>query len=93
MPEEVKPSAKEPEVTAENGTGNNSPNKGSHNKGKNAVAKVTLLDGIVKDFVIDVSIKTHIKSIILQKQELIFFSVSFREKQKVKNSWTKYVRV
>lgn len=55
MPEEVKPSAKEPEPMAENGTGTSSPNNGPLPRGKSAIARITLLDGAVKDFMIDVS--------------------------------------
>jgi len=56
MPEEQKTAnASEAEATAENGTGTNSPTKSPVSKGKMALAKVTLLDGTVKDFYIDVS--------------------------------------
>lgn len=55
MPEEQKSAAVPPEVTAENGTGTNSPTKSPVSKGKMALAKITLLDGTVKDFYIDVS--------------------------------------
>lgn len=55
MPEEQKPAVSAAEVTAENGTGTNSPTKSPVSKGKTALAKVTLLDGTVKDFYIDVS--------------------------------------
>lgn len=55
MPEEQKTAAAPPEATAENGTDANSPTKSPVNKGKLALAKVTLLDGTVKDFYIDVS--------------------------------------
>ena len=54
MPEERKPSVGVAEVTAENGTGTTSPNKSPVNRGKMAVAKITLLDGTVKDFPIEV---------------------------------------
>jgi len=56
MPEEQKTPVSAPtETTAENGTGTNSPTKSPVSKGKMALAKVTLLDGTVKDFYIDVS--------------------------------------
>lgn len=53
MPEERKPSVVGPtETTTENGT--SSPSKSPLSKGKLALAKVTLLDGTVKDFNIEV---------------------------------------
>ena len=55
MPEEQKSAGGQPEVTAENGTGTNSPTKSPVSKGKTALARITLLDGSVKDFHIDVS--------------------------------------
>lgn len=56
MPEEQKnAAAPPPEAAAENGTGTNSPTKSPVSKGKMALAKVTLLDGTVRDFYIDVS--------------------------------------
>lgn len=55
MPEEQKNVAAPPETAAENGTGTNSPTKSPVSKGKMALAKVTLLDGTVRDFYIDVS--------------------------------------
>ena len=58
MPEEHKPSEGAVEVTAENGTGTTSPDKSPINRGKIAVAKVTLLDGTVKDFPIEVRKKS-----------------------------------
>jgi len=64
MPEEQKTISAPAETTAENGTGTNSPTKSPVSKGKMALAKVTLLDGTVKDFYIDVSCKkltfTHV---------------------------------
>lgn len=54
MPEEQKSAGGPPEVTAENGTGTNSPSKSPVSKGK-ALARITLLDGTVKDFPTDVS--------------------------------------
>lgn len=55
MPEEQKTAGTPAEATAENGTGTNSPTKSPVSRGKLALAKVTLLDGTVKDFYIDVS--------------------------------------
>lgn len=52
MPEEQKSGGPAGDAMAENGT--SSPNKSPINKGKNTVAKVTLLDGTVKDFPIEV---------------------------------------
>ena len=52
MPEEQKPAGPTGDVMAENGT--SSPSKSPINKGKSTVAKVTLLDGTVKDFPIEV---------------------------------------
>jgi hypothetical protein len=52
MPEERKPSFGPVETATENGT--SSPNKSPLNKGKLALARVTLLDGTVKDFNIEV---------------------------------------
>ncbi|XP_058792389.1 uncharacterized protein LOC131664926 isoform X2 [Phymastichus coffea] len=57
MPEERKPSSVEPppssqpQPTTENGV--NSPSKSPHNKGKLTLARITLLDGNVKDFNIE----------------------------------------
>ncbi|XP_014472074.1 PREDICTED: uncharacterized protein LOC106743073 isoform X2 [Dinoponera quadriceps] len=53
MPEEQKTAGAPAEATAENGTGTNSPTKSPVSKGKMALAKVTLLDGTVKDYYID----------------------------------------
>lgn len=55
MPEEQKIAVASPEATAQNGTDTNSPIKSPVNKGKLALAKITLLDGTIKDFYIDVS--------------------------------------
>lgn len=55
MPEEQKFAGGQPEVTAENGTDTNSPTKSPISKGKTALARITLLDGTVKDFHIDVN--------------------------------------
>lgn len=55
MPEERKSSMAKEEVATENGT--NSPSKNHLSKGKMAIAKVTLLDGTVKDFDIEVSLQ------------------------------------
>lgn len=55
MPEEQKTATAPAEATAENGTGTNSPTKSPVSRGKMALAKITLLDGTVKDFYIDVS--------------------------------------
>jgi len=55
MPEEQKTTNAPTEATAENGTGTNSPTKSPVSRGKMALAKITLLDGTVKDFYIDVS--------------------------------------
>lgn len=57
MPEEQKITDTPTEATAENGTGTNSPTKSPVSKGKLALAKITLLDGTVRDFYIDVSIQ------------------------------------
>lgn len=67
MPEEQKSAGSQPEVTAENGTGTNSPTKSPVNKGKTALARITLLDGTVKDFHIDVSYEIFLSS--FQKDE------------------------
>lgn len=56
MPEEQKTVAAPLEATAENGTGTNSPTKSPVSKGKMALAKVTLLDGTVRNYYIDVSL-------------------------------------
>ncbi|XP_020294036.1 mesocentin isoform X4 [Pseudomyrmex gracilis] len=53
QPNKEKPVAAPTEATAENGTGTNSPTKSPVSKGKLALAKITLLDGTVKDFYID----------------------------------------
>lgn len=53
MPEEQKSGGPASDVMAENGT--SSPSKSPINKGKSTIAKVTLLDGTVKDFSIEVS--------------------------------------
>lgn len=55
MPEEQKTASAPAEATTENGTGTNSPTKSPVSRGKMALAKITLLDGTVKDFYIDVS--------------------------------------
>lgn len=55
MPEEQKTTGAPAEATTENGTGTNSPTKSPVSRGKMALAKITLLDGTVKDFYIDVS--------------------------------------
>jgi erythrocyte membrane protein band 4.1 len=68
MPEEQKTISAPAETTAENGTGTNSPTKSPVSKGKMALAKVTLLDGTVKDFYIDVSCQE-------KKLPLIYVSV------------------
>lgn len=57
MPEEQKIDSGRVEMTGENGTGSSSPNKSPVNRGKMAVAKITFLDGTVKDFSIEVMIK------------------------------------
>lgn len=58
MPEEQKVAdAPTTEAMAENGTGTNSPTKSPVSKGKMALAKVTLLDGTVRDYYIDVSVQ------------------------------------
>lgn len=67
MPEEQKSAGNQPEVTAENGTGTNSPTKSPVSKGKTALARITLLDGTVKDFHIDVSYQICLSS--FQKNE------------------------
>lgn len=65
MPEEQKTTAAAPaEATAENGTGTNSPTKSPVSKGKMALAKVTLLDGTVKDFYIDVSRQRRVRRVV-----------------------------
>lgn len=57
MPEEQKVTGAPTEAMAENGTGTNSPTKSPVSKGKMALAKITLLDGTVRDFYIDVSVE------------------------------------
>lgn len=55
MPEEQKSGASTAEASAaENGTRTSSPSKSPSNKGKTVLARITLLDGTVKDFPIEV---------------------------------------
>ena len=56
MPEERKLSVGLTEMATENGT--SSPKKSPMNKGKLALAQVTLLDGSIKDFNIEVRFYT-----------------------------------
>lgn len=56
MPEQQKPTGGTGDIMAENGTGKNSPSKSPIIKGKMTFARVTLLDGTVKDFQIEVII-------------------------------------
>lgn len=73
MPEEQKTIAPLSEATAENGTGTNSPTKSPVSKGKMALAKIMLLDGVIKDFYIDVSIKVQRKYILVNEIYVTYF--------------------
>lgn len=55
MPEEQEPIGGTIVVSNENGTEANYPSRSPIMKGKNTLAKVTLLDGTVKDLIIEVT--------------------------------------
>ncbi|XP_043492155.1 protein 4.1 homolog [Polistes fuscatus] len=89
MPEEQKSAAVPPEVTAENGTGTNSPTKSPVSKGKMALAKITLLDGTVKDFYIDRKAKgQELLDTICQSMNLLekdYFGLVYEDKDDSRN--------
>nr|XP_050852843.1 protein 4.1 homolog isoform X14 [Vespula vulgaris] len=89
MPEEQKSAAVPPEVTAENGTGTNSPTKSPVSKGKMALAKITLLDGTVKDFYIDRKAKGQdLLDTICQSMNLLekdYFGLVYEDKDDSRN--------
>ncbi|XP_076239827.1 erythrocyte membrane protein band 4.1 like coracle isoform X2 [Calliopsis andreniformis] len=89
MPEEQKSSGGPAEVTAENGTGTNSPTKSPSSKGKTALAKVTLLDGTVKDFYIDRKAKgQELLDMICQSMNLLekdYFGLIYEDRHDPRN--------
>lgn len=78
MPEEQKSAGGQPEVTAENGTDTNSPTKSPVSKGKTALARITLLDGTVKDFHIDVNYQ-FLFSFCQKKYNMYWFNSRLHE--------------
>ncbi|XP_048260744.1 protein 4.1 homolog isoform X5 [Bombus terrestris] len=89
MPEEQKSAGSQPEVTAENGTGTNSPTKSPVNKGKTALARITLLDGTVKDFHIDRKAKgQELLDMICQSMNLMekdYFGLIYEDRHDLRN--------
>ncbi|XP_068972415.1 protein 4.1 isoform X5 [Bombus flavifrons] len=89
MPEEQKSAGSQPEVTAENGTGTNSPTKSPVSKGKTALARITLLDGTVKDFHIDRKAKgQELLDMICQSMNLMekdYFGLIYEDRHDLRN--------
>ncbi|KAF3423735.1 hypothetical protein E2986_09349 [Frieseomelitta varia] len=89
MPEEQKSAGGQPEVTAENGTGTNSPTKSPVSKGKTALARITLLDGSVKDFHIDRKAKgQELLDMICQSMNLMekdYFGLIYEDRHDTRN--------
>uniref|UniRef100_A0A0C9RCK9 Moesin/ezrin/radixin homolog 1 n=1 Tax=Fopius arisanus TaxID=64838 RepID=A0A0C9RCK9_9HYME len=87
MPEERKSSASPADIMAENGT--NSPSKSPVNKGKLALAKITLLDGTVKDFYVDRKAKgQELLDQICQSMNLLekdYFGLVYEDKHDPRN--------
>ncbi|KAJ8673708.1 hypothetical protein QAD02_004970 [Eretmocerus hayati] len=82
MPEERKPSVGPTELAVENGT--SSPSKSPMSKGKQALARITLLDGTVKDFTIDRKAKGHeLLDKVCQSMNLLekdYFGLNYEDK-------------
>ncbi|XP_028521630.2 protein 4.1 homolog isoform X5 [Apis cerana] len=89
MPEEQKSAGGQPEVTAENGTDTNSPTKSPVSKGKTALARITLLDGTVKDFHIDRKAKgQELLDMICQSMNLMekdYFGLIYEDRHDSRN--------
>ncbi|XP_012343322.1 protein 4.1 homolog isoform X2 [Apis florea] len=89
MPEEQKSAGGQPEVTAENGTDTNSPTKSPISKGKTALARITLLDGTVKDFHIDRKAKgQELLDMICQSMNLMekdYFGLIYEDRHDSRN--------
>ncbi|CAL7934228.1 unnamed protein product [Xylocopa violacea] len=89
MPEEQKSASGPSEGTAENGTGTNSPTKSPVSKGKTAIARITLLDGTVKDFHIDRKAKgQELLDMICQSMNLLekdYFGLIYEDRHDSRN--------
>lgn len=92
MPEERKLSVGPNETSAtENGT--SSPSKSPNTRGKVALARITLLDGTVRDFNIEVCSVKEL-AIVSAKVIIVFYSFFFcREKLRVTSYSTESVKV
>ncbi|XP_043464962.1 uncharacterized protein LOC122500207 isoform X3 [Leptopilina heterotoma] len=89
MPEEQKLGSGVVEMSTENGTGSTSPNKSPVNRGKMAAAKITFLDGTVKDFSIERKAKgQELLDKICQSMNLLekdYFGLIYEDKHDPRN--------
>ncbi|KAL6441472.1 hypothetical protein ACFW04_003574 [Cataglyphis niger] len=97
MPEEQKTAGAPTEAMAENGTGTNSPTKSPVSKGKMALAKITLLDGTVRDYYIDRKARgQELLDMICQSMNLLekdYFGLIYEDRYDSRNWLDLYKRI
>ncbi|KAM0727655.1 Protein 4.1-like protein [Formica fusca] len=97
MPEEQKTTDAPTEAMAENGTGTNSPTKSPVSKGKMALAKITLLDGTVRDYYIDRKARgQELLDMICQSMNLLekdYFGLIYEDRHDSRNWLDLYKRI